>query len=156
MPPKHTPGDTTLIESLPMGVITAFQCSIYVNGFVIANPLLFIGNEWIDATQLRVFLQHSAPPRAETPPPAIKIESEMLPTRFSTTNPLFSKKRWSRLESGLREHGKWSKFCPTRMRPRVWTILKSAGTVPGFRRRSLCPIFRRNHRIWYLVHQPSY
>ncbi|KAJ7761694.1 hypothetical protein B0H16DRAFT_1688349 [Mycena metata] len=53
MPPKHTPGDTTLIESLPMGVTTAFRCSIYVDGFVIANPLLFIGNEWVDATQLR-------------------------------------------------------------------------------------------------------
>ncbi|KAJ7698207.1 hypothetical protein B0H16DRAFT_1903439 [Mycena metata] len=92
MPPKHTPDDTKLIEGLPMGVITAFRRSIYVDGFVIANPLLFIGNEWIDATQLRVFLQHSGTHRAETPSPPIKIESETLPTRLGTANPVLLEK----------------------------------------------------------------
>ncbi|KAJ7734479.1 hypothetical protein B0H16DRAFT_1467605 [Mycena metata] len=92
MPPKHTPDDTKLSEGLPMGVITAFRRSIYVDGFVIANPLLFIGNEWIDATQLRVFLQHSGTHRAETPSPPIKIESETLPTRLGTANPVLLEK----------------------------------------------------------------
>ncbi|KAJ7732886.1 hypothetical protein B0H16DRAFT_1892969 [Mycena metata] len=83
MLPKHTPGDTTLIESLPiqMGVITAFRCSIYVNGFVTANPLLFIGNECNDTTQLRVFLQHSAPPRYHQPS---LLEKAVVKTRIRT------------------------------------------------------------------------
>ncbi|KAJ7763835.1 hypothetical protein B0H16DRAFT_1455085 [Mycena metata] len=66
------------------------------------TALLFIDNEWIDATQLRVFLRHSTPQ-------SIKIESDALPTRLGTPNAFLLERQWSRLGSGLRERGRGSK-----------------------------------------------
>ncbi|KAJ7720187.1 hypothetical protein B0H16DRAFT_1474535 [Mycena metata] len=85
-----TPWSQYYGRGIQLGHLRVKHGQIYLDGFVKANPLLFIDNEWIDATQLRVFLQNSATPgpRAETPPPAIKIESKPLPPPRGTGNTL--------------------------------------------------------------------
>ncbi|KAJ6592738.1 hypothetical protein B0H19DRAFT_1365112 [Mycena capillaripes] len=59
MASKHTPDDQKLIDSLSMGVMTAFRSSIYQQGFIVGNPHLFINNDWIDVVQLRAFLENT-------------------------------------------------------------------------------------------------
>ncbi|KAJ6629784.1 hypothetical protein B0H10DRAFT_2428145 [Mycena sp. CBHHK59/15] len=85
---KLTPDDQKLIDSLPMGVVTAFRSSIYQSGFVAANPQLFISSDWIDAVQLRAFLQRAvnpgpqlSPPPPESLPTRVKLEYDAFGTR---------------------------------------------------------------------------
>ncbi|KAJ7174783.1 hypothetical protein C8R46DRAFT_1252853 [Mycena filopes] len=85
MPSKHTPDDQKFIDSLPMGTITAFRSSIYLPTFIQANPRMFIGNDWIDADQLRDFVKLSPTSDSlhpKSPPPRVKLEPDTRPTRL--------------------------------------------------------------------------
>ncbi|KAJ7440577.1 hypothetical protein FB451DRAFT_1299915 [Mycena latifolia] len=68
MPSRHAPADKKLIDSLPMGVITAFRSSIYLPTYVASNAHLFITNDWIDPEQLRQFLKRVPDPDRDAPP----------------------------------------------------------------------------------------
>ncbi|KAJ6576503.1 hypothetical protein DFH09DRAFT_1361449 [Mycena vulgaris] len=81
MPSKHTIDEQRLIDGLPMGLITAFRSSIYSPSYFTANPHLFITKEWIDAVQLRDFLDRakslgpiSASHPVSSPPTRVKVE----------------------------------------------------------------------------------
>ncbi|KAK6984967.1 hypothetical protein R3P38DRAFT_3102412 [Favolaschia claudopus] len=58
--------DQKLIDSLPMGTVTAFRSSIFLPSFISDNPHLFINDTWIDASQLRVFLARTEFPGPKT------------------------------------------------------------------------------------------
>ncbi|KAJ7456176.1 hypothetical protein FB451DRAFT_1564753 [Mycena latifolia] len=90
MPSRHAPADEKLIDSLPMGVITAFRSSIYLPTYVASNAHLFITNDWIDAEQLRQFLKRVPDPDRDAPPPEspparVKLEDDASATRFSVS-----------------------------------------------------------------------
>ncbi|KAF7363257.1 hypothetical protein MVEN_00678900 [Mycena venus] len=93
MPSKHTPEDHRLIDSLPMGVMTAFRSSIYQPAYITSNPEQFINNDWIDTAQLRKFLQCATHPQPDSSSPApepspirVKLENDALDAAF--TRPL--------------------------------------------------------------------
>ncbi|KAJ7729483.1 hypothetical protein B0H16DRAFT_1893879 [Mycena metata] len=80
---KHSPDDQKLIESLSMGVGTAFRSSIYRSSYVAANAHEFIDNEWINIVQLREFIKKTeslgSPPTPlplESPPTRVKLEND--------------------------------------------------------------------------------
>ncbi|KAJ7863205.1 hypothetical protein B0H13DRAFT_2354267 [Mycena leptocephala] len=49
MPSKRIPDDGRSIDSLPIGLLTAFHGSIYQSTFITANSDLFANDGWIDA-----------------------------------------------------------------------------------------------------------
>ncbi|KAJ6475510.1 hypothetical protein C8R45DRAFT_1102787 [Mycena sanguinolenta] len=100
MPSKHDPEAQKLIDSVSMGVITAFRSSvrlliptsspfdasntskIYTLDFIKNNPELWVDTDWINVVQLRKFLGNaagvssggSAP--SECTPTRVKLESD--------------------------------------------------------------------------------
>ncbi|KAJ6529215.1 hypothetical protein B0H19DRAFT_1274259 [Mycena capillaripes] len=76
MASKHTPDDQKLIDSLSMGVVTAFRSSIYQPGFIVGNPHLFINNDWIDAVQLRAFPKNTTAHPDNSVPAGVKVEND--------------------------------------------------------------------------------
>ncbi|KAJ7709264.1 hypothetical protein B0H16DRAFT_1822046 [Mycena metata] len=78
MASKHSPEDQKLIESLPMGIVTAFRSSIYRDSYIAANSHVFINNHWIDPTQLREFIKqsHGSDALPASPPPATRVKTE--------------------------------------------------------------------------------
>ncbi|KAJ7752975.1 hypothetical protein B0H16DRAFT_1836147 [Mycena metata] len=70
--------DQKLIESLPMGIVTAFRSSIYRDSYIAANSHVFINNHWIDPTQLREFIKqsHGSDALPASPPPTTRVKTE--------------------------------------------------------------------------------
>ncbi|KAJ7452858.1 hypothetical protein FB451DRAFT_1185545 [Mycena latifolia] len=90
MPSRHAPADEKLIDSLPMGTITAFRSSIYLPTYATSNAHLFITNDWIDAEQLCQFLKRIPDPDRDAPPPEspparVKLEDNASATRLSAS-----------------------------------------------------------------------
>ncbi|KAJ7493537.1 hypothetical protein FB451DRAFT_1164437 [Mycena latifolia] len=90
MPSRHAPADEKLIDSLPMGAITAFRSSIYLLTYAASNAHLFITNDWIDAEQLCQFLKRVPDPDRDAPPPEspparVKLEGDASATRLSAS-----------------------------------------------------------------------
>ncbi|KAK7062281.1 hypothetical protein R3P38DRAFT_3340989 [Favolaschia claudopus] len=82
MVPTRSPEDQTLIDSLPMGTVTAFRSLIFLPSFISDNPHLFISDTWIDPGQLRAFqlartdfsgIKNTQQP-STSPPPRVKLE----------------------------------------------------------------------------------
>ncbi|KAJ6536488.1 hypothetical protein DFH09DRAFT_97084 [Mycena vulgaris] len=82
MPSKHSPEDQKLIDSVSMGVITAFRSSIYQPRFIKDNSHLWVDTDWIDVVQLRRFLSdatgESSPglSPSESASGRVKVESD--------------------------------------------------------------------------------
>ncbi|KAJ6456874.1 hypothetical protein C8R45DRAFT_1184944 [Mycena sanguinolenta] len=84
MPSKHSPEDQKLIDSVSMGVMTAFRSSIYQPRFIKDNSHLWVDTDWIDVVQLRRFLSDT-PGRMspsllplESASGRVKVESDAL------------------------------------------------------------------------------
>ncbi|KAJ6505028.1 hypothetical protein C8R45DRAFT_971670 [Mycena sanguinolenta] len=56
MPSKYSPEDQKLIDSVSIGVMTAFRSSIYQPRFIKDDSHLWVDTDWIDVVQLRRFL----------------------------------------------------------------------------------------------------
>ncbi|KAJ7023306.1 hypothetical protein C8F04DRAFT_1271495 [Mycena alexandri] len=83
MASNHSAEDQKLIESLSMGIVTAFRSSIYRDSYIAANWHLFINNNWINPAQLREFIKQShsldpqpTSPLPKSPPTRVKIEND--------------------------------------------------------------------------------
>ncbi|KAK7034153.1 hypothetical protein R3P38DRAFT_3184909 [Favolaschia claudopus] len=89
MPFQRTAGDSRYIDSLPNKVIAEFRSSIYTPTSVEAHSRDYITTDWIDAAQLRQFVDNGchhrgsafSPPKS-TPTPA-KVENNA-PDAFAT------------------------------------------------------------------------
>ncbi|KAJ6580920.1 hypothetical protein B0H19DRAFT_1251198 [Mycena capillaripes] len=73
---KKTPDDQKLVDSLSVGGVMAFRSSIYQPAFIVGHPHLFINNDWIDAAQLRAFLENTTSNPDESVPVRVKIEHD--------------------------------------------------------------------------------
>ncbi|KAJ6545260.1 hypothetical protein B0H19DRAFT_1266719 [Mycena capillaripes] len=64
-PSKHTPGDTSFLDSLPAWQLMAFRNHIYNPGYRTSNANRFLDYEWIDVPSVKIFLAENA---SGTPP----------------------------------------------------------------------------------------